>query len=420
MPGDANTVGLSADDIPPLIRQVVRQELRGHRFGAEIAYVEAVDHDRQRATIALKRTPDVQASNVPIATTYASDGAGDIMGLTKGDEGLLLHSQEPLDRVTAHRGRTPGRQDTEPDDDPAPTGGEGALDGAIFFPAMLYYADDDVPVHEDGERLIAHDSGSLIRMRPDGNVGVEHEMGVRFELGGESFPDDAIGAVEREYAEDDYGETLDGDLAGADGEHPQSRPEQYVDAQRRTASTDHPNPVQGHATIEHPIGVTVTVTEQGVSIEKASSETGYGRGGYGGANVPYGGDDTLGGSGQPMYGAPTDPWRVELAGHQSHRHLVPLEDGTVRMTGGPLAERELFDWLLNPDSYDLVQNRLADDIQQARAYYQAYFAWLDAQTTTSMDPALPEHGRKFNSVGDWPKPEPQPPPGKKLDFDPTK
>lgn len=143
------------------LKRLIRQEIRGI-YTVTFARVEDVDDDR-RAVVSLKSNNDIIIDNVPIASTWARDGAGIVVPVERGDEGLILHAQEPLEKQIQER----GEQDPESDR-------RFQLEDAVFMP-MLWLGSDDVPDHEDGELVVKHESGTEFRLDDDG-VHVEPEL----------------------------------------------------------------------------------------------------------------------------------------------------------------------------------------------------------------------------------------------------
>ena len=124
--------------------------------------VEEVDDDR-RATVSLKRDEDILIDNVPIASIWAHDGAGIIVPVKRGTEGLVLHAQEPLEKQIQQRGEQDPGSDRRFE-----------LEDAVFMP-MLWLDEDDVPEHDDDELIVKHESGTTLRLDDEG-VHVEPEL----------------------------------------------------------------------------------------------------------------------------------------------------------------------------------------------------------------------------------------------------
>jgi len=147
------------------LRGFISQELRGI-YTVTFVIVEDVDEEMRRATVSNKSDRDVVVDNVPIASPFASDGAGLITPVSRGDEGLLLHTKEPLDKKIRRHG------EQQPDGERRFT-----LESAVLLP-LVWLDDDTVPEHEVGEFQVAlADDGSAFRMLPDGRVRIEHSSG---------------------------------------------------------------------------------------------------------------------------------------------------------------------------------------------------------------------------------------------------
>jgi len=167
MPGDTPDGSDSTDglNIVATLREFVDEEVRGI-YTVSTVLVEAVDEASRRAEVSLKADREVIVDNIPIASPYAGDGYGMITPVLEGDEGLLLHAREPLEKQLASSGHV------------APEGERRfTLEAGVLLP-MLWLDDMDVPDHEVGEFQIAvQDDGSVLRMFPDGRVRVEHSTG---------------------------------------------------------------------------------------------------------------------------------------------------------------------------------------------------------------------------------------------------
>ena len=167
MPGDTPDGSDSTDglNIVATLREFVDEEIRGI-YSISTVIVESVDEGSRRAEVSLKADREVIVDNVPIASPYAGDGYGMVTPVLKGDEGLLLHAREPLEKQLASSGHV------------APEGERRfTLEAGVLLP-MLWLDDMDVPDHEAGEFQIAvQDDGSVLRMFPDGRVRVEHSSG---------------------------------------------------------------------------------------------------------------------------------------------------------------------------------------------------------------------------------------------------
>lgn len=150
------------------LREFIRQELHGI-YTATFVVVESVDRSTQRAAVTLKSSSDVWVEGVPIASPFATDGAGMVAPIGEGDEGILLHTKEPLARklVRHDRQRPEGKR-------------RFTLEDGILLP-MLWLDVDDVPAPMDESvdefTIAVHDDGSILRMLADGRVRIEHASG---------------------------------------------------------------------------------------------------------------------------------------------------------------------------------------------------------------------------------------------------
>ena len=170
----AEDTGPSRGRSPPAIvstlRRLIGDELRGI-YTVSMVIVESVDETNRRAEVLLKSDRDVLVDNVPIASPFARDGAGMIVPVSRGDEGLLLHAREPLERRIVRRGHETPRGERR-----------FTLEDGVFLP-MLWLDEDDVPEHEDGEFQIAlPGDGSVFRLLPDGRAALEHSSGTEISI----------------------------------------------------------------------------------------------------------------------------------------------------------------------------------------------------------------------------------------------
>lgn len=150
--------------LPKLIRQYVNEELRGV-YTVSLVVVEKADTKKQRIKVSLKRDKKIIMDDVPIASTFAkADGYGEIKPIKSGDEGIVLHTKEPMDDLV----KSPGHMEMgvprtkfRPQD-------------AVFFP-MFWNDNDTKPAEnitdfEEGEWIVAHPSDSVIRIKKDGSM----------------------------------------------------------------------------------------------------------------------------------------------------------------------------------------------------------------------------------------------------------
>lgn len=155
--------GYKMSKISELVHQHIKEELQGV-FTTSIVVVEEVDRETQRCKVSLKRDENVILSDVPIASEFASgDGYGVVTPIEADDEGLVIHTKEPLDDLTTESGHQEmGVPKTmfRPQD-------------AVFFPS-IWNDNDEVPASEEGQYLIA--------LPPGGSYKVLHESGTNLEI----------------------------------------------------------------------------------------------------------------------------------------------------------------------------------------------------------------------------------------------
>lgn len=148
-----------------ILREFVQNEIRGI-YTVTFVRVEDVDEGTRRATVSLKSDSDILIDNVPIGSSFARDGAGVITPVQRGDEGLVLHTGEPLEKQIQARGEQPPESDRR-----------FQLEDAVFLPEV-WLDEDDIPEHESGEYQISvSPDGSVFRLFPDGRVRIEHSSG---------------------------------------------------------------------------------------------------------------------------------------------------------------------------------------------------------------------------------------------------
>lgn len=155
----------SGHNIVATLREFVDEEVAGI-YTASMVIVVDVNEDTRRAEVELKADREVLVDNVPIASPFAGDGYGMVAPIQEGDEGLLLHAKQSLEKQLAQAG------EVEPEGDRRFT-----LEAGVLLP-MLWLDDMEVPDREVGEFTLAiQEDGSILRMFPDGRVRVEHSSG---------------------------------------------------------------------------------------------------------------------------------------------------------------------------------------------------------------------------------------------------
>ncbi len=152
-------------NIATVLRMFVRDEVHGI-YTASTCIVEEVDEEERRVEVSLKTNDSVIIDNVPIATPFASDASGAIFPVHKEDEGLILHTKQPLEKQLQSEG-------------PVEVNSERrfTLESAVYI-AGLWLDDTEIPEHEEGEFMIAMpEDGPVLTMTPDGSYTVEHPGG---------------------------------------------------------------------------------------------------------------------------------------------------------------------------------------------------------------------------------------------------
>lgn len=268
-----------ARDFPALIRQYVHEELDALNT-ADLGVIETIDRDTMRVDIALKHDRGVIVDDVPIATPFARNGVGDIPPLRAGDEGVVVFLDLPLDGGMAEaRGYV--------DMDAHRT---HRVNDAVFFPAMVFYGNDDVPDHDAdaNERVIAHPDGSRVRMH-----------GARLELShGDSDPGQHTGQdrARIRLTDDPYYDEREGEAGDT------ADPEVVYDRKQLW-----PRPGAAAVQLDHPSRAGVTITDLGIGALEGETDLGTRQRGL-------------------HLGAVNDPERVRVRGH---RHEVALPDQPV-------------------------------------------------------------------------------------------
>lgn len=134
--------------------------------------VEDVDHVEREVDVSLKSDSNNIIRDVPIASLWARDGVGIVIPIEDGDEGLLLHPSEPIEKQIQER----GEQDPESER-------RFELEECVFLP-MLWLEEDDIPEHEPEELVVEDDHGTRVVLNQDdeGDIEVEHHSGTTFRI----------------------------------------------------------------------------------------------------------------------------------------------------------------------------------------------------------------------------------------------
>lgn len=140
----------SGHNIVATLREFVDEEVAGI-YTASMVIVVDVNEDTRRAEVELKADREVLVDNVPIASPFAGDGYGMVAPIQEGDEGLLLHAKQALEKQLAQAG------EVEPEGDRRFT-----LEASVLLP-MLWLDDMGVPDREAGEFTLAiQENGSIV------------------------------------------------------------------------------------------------------------------------------------------------------------------------------------------------------------------------------------------------------------------
>lgn len=150
--------------IEETLREFVTEELAG-MYTISMVVVESVDESTRRAEVSLKYNRDVILDNVPIAAPFTGDGVGVVWPVTQDDEGFVLHNRQPIQDALGQLGHLESSSDRR-----------FQVEDAVLFP-LIWNDEQTVPDHEQGEFIVAHDSGTIIRVKPDGMAELIHEDG---------------------------------------------------------------------------------------------------------------------------------------------------------------------------------------------------------------------------------------------------
>lgn len=157
------------------IKRLVNTEINGI-FTCVFAVVEEIDHDNARVVVSHKDDKDVMTDNVPILSAYAGDGYGTIEPLKPGDEGIVMFNMDPTTDILKEEGHIDLEKQRR-----------HSVQDAMFMP-RVWLDDYEVPDHEEGERLVFHESGTFFSIKPNGNTVIQHVDGNRMRLD----PDEGI------------------------------------------------------------------------------------------------------------------------------------------------------------------------------------------------------------------------------------
>jgi hypothetical protein len=157
--------------IESTMRRFIQEELTG-MYTISMVIVESVDHEARRAEVSFKYRRNIIIDNVPIASPFVGDDAGVIFPVEQDDEGFVLHNRNPMTDGLENLGHLESTSDRR-----------FTVEDAVLFP-LIWNDELTVPDHEPGEFLIAHDSGTMVRIKPDGTAEAVHSNGNVIRLNG--------------------------------------------------------------------------------------------------------------------------------------------------------------------------------------------------------------------------------------------
>lgn len=160
----------SVIEIEETLREYIQRELNGI-YTMSMVVVQKVNPASYTATVTFKYAEKRVLENVAIASPYVGDKVGQVVPVSEGDEGFVLHNRQPLAEGFARRGVIEQSSDRKFN-----------AEDAVFFPAV-WNGDLTVPNHDKGDYLIAHDSGTVFRMKKDGRCVIEHTGGNVIKMG---------------------------------------------------------------------------------------------------------------------------------------------------------------------------------------------------------------------------------------------
>lgn len=193
-------------EIEETLKEFIKTQLNGV-YTMTMVVVESVDTDRHEVEVSFKFKQDVKIPGIPIASPYVGKQSGMVVPVSKADEGFILHNRRPIDEAMTKRGNIEQQSDRK-----------FTMEDAVFMPEV-WNGDLSVPSYEKGEFVISHESGTLLRMKPDGSFVVEHTGGNVIQMG----PDGTItlgnknnaAALLNENAVIEYEDTGDSSTGGA-------------------------------------------------------------------------------------------------------------------------------------------------------------------------------------------------------------
>lgn len=145
--------------IEETLKKYIEREMVG-TYTISTVIVKEVDTQQRRCEVAMKYEKNVILDDVPIASPYVGDEFGTVFPVAKDDEGFVMHNRQPIKNALNTRGHI--KQQVER---------RFTVEDAILFP-LMWNGDLTIPDHEEGELVIAHKSGTTIRIKPDGTTTV--------------------------------------------------------------------------------------------------------------------------------------------------------------------------------------------------------------------------------------------------------
>lgn len=146
------------------LREFIADELAG-LYTVSMVIVESVNSETRRCEVSMKQERNVILDDVPIASPYVGNETGVLWPVSEGDEGFVLHSRTPITDALEEDGHVELESDRR-----------FQVEDAVLLP-LVWNDQTTVPNHEVGEYLLAHESGTVIRISPDGKAEIQHQNG---------------------------------------------------------------------------------------------------------------------------------------------------------------------------------------------------------------------------------------------------
>lgn len=331
---------------PEELREKVSQLIRYEQQSmptASLGRIKTLDEESRRASVEL--LPDgTTETNVPVATTFAADGVGDLAPLNPEESdgpvhGIVLYLHHGLEKQLAADGTIKDGEREHEDDN------------CVFMPAQLWFDGQEVPEHNSDERRIDHPKGTSVTLDPE-RAGLDHDLGGKMEVVGKPEPELGEAIKEPVHEEEEYGSG-------------------YVT--QDTSNREWPIAAESGDVVAR-IGTeaaSFTMTKRGAAIEPANAKL--------------------------ASGALNDGDRRPLTGPHQHFHLIDHGHDEYSLAGPQLSFREFVAWLTDETHKSQLRNH--HRYRAAEEYAKSYLSWLEAEMGRSIDPTDPL---------DWPDPEPMP------------